>query len=55
VVRKQPEGWGELPNREKLSVQVEEDMDRLFKVEEWKLSGFDSMFVCLGSRRKHGE
>jgi uncharacterized protein YbjT (DUF2867 family) len=34
---------------------VEKDMDRLFKTEEWALSGFDAMFVCFGSQVKHGE
>ena len=36
-------------------MQVEKDMDRLFKTEEWALSGFDAMFVCFGSQVKHGE
>ena len=31
-------------------MQVEKDMDRLFKTEEWALSGFDAMFVCFGSQ-----
>ena len=30
-------------------------MDRIFKVEDWKLSGYDAMFVCFGSQVKHGE
>ena len=30
-------------------------MDKLFKTEEWKLEGYDAMFVCYGSQVKHGE
>lgn len=36
-------------------MQIEKDMDKLFKVEEWKLPGYDAMFVCFGSQIKHGE
>lgn len=30
-------------------------MDRLFKTEEWKLEGYDAIYVCFGSQVKHGE
>jgi uncharacterized protein YbjT (DUF2867 family) len=30
-------------------------MDKLFSVGEWKLEGYDAMFVCFGSQVKYGE
>ena len=53
-MRKEPEEWAKLHNKEKLSVQVEVDMDKLFKTEDWKLNGYDAMFVCFGSQVKYG-
>ena len=55
VVRKEPEDWAKLHNKEKLSVQVEADLDKLKNTEDWKLNGYDAMFVCFGSQVKHGE
>ena len=55
MVRKEPKEWSQFPNKQKLSVQVEPDMDKLFKTEEWKLEGFDCMFVAFGTQVKYGE
>lgn len=38
----------------KLHVQVEQNMDKLLKPEQWKLPNIDSMFVCFGSQVKNG-
>ena len=55
VVRKPLEEWKKIDTHGKLDLQIEPDMDRLLKPEEWKMEGYDTMFVCFGSQVKHGE
>lgn len=55
VARNEPEEWKQYLSKGKLQVQVEKDMDRLFKTEEWVFNGYDAIFVCFGSQVKHGE
>lgn len=54
VVRNQPEEWNKYINAGKLEVQIEKDMDKIFKVGQWSFNGFDAMFVCFGSEVKNG-
>ncbi len=44
-----------MPGHEKIKVNQVDNLDKLFKTEEWKFEKVDALFCCLGSQVKHGE
>ena len=55
VARKQPQEWNNLPGKEKLIMEVSQNLDDYFKQENNHYSGYDTVFSCFGSQVKMGE
>lgn len=57
VVRRRLKGWDKLPLNEqkKLKVILKPTLDVLEDVSKWNLTGYSTVFCCLGSQKKYGE
>jgi hypothetical protein len=54
VVRRELEEWKNHPKKDKLVVELLNDMDKLLEPLNFKYDNVDAVFCCLGSQVKHG-